>query len=383
QFGGIIISFSKMNRILEVDLENRCAVVEAGVFNLDLQNALAPMGYYFAPDPASQRISTIGGNIAENAGGPHCLKYGVTANHVMGIEAVLADGSIVEFGGKHEDDPGYDVAGLLVGSEGALAIITKATVRINVVTEAVKTMLAIFDDMKKAANAVTDIISRGIVPASLEMMDKPIIQTIEKAHKLGYPADADAVLVIEVDGPGLSTEQEAAEIIDLCEKNGVQEIRIAKDDREREDLWKGRRLSFGTLTQLRPSIMIADGTVPRTKLPEVLDEVIKICKKYDLNVGNVFHAGDGNLHPFIVYDERDAEEKARVFRATEEILRVCVDAGGTISGEHGIGIEKKEAMKMLFTEADFDVMRRVKRAFDPDNMLNPNKIIPVTELDNL
>lgn len=383
RFGGIVITFSRMNRILEIDLKNRCAVVEPGVFNLDLQKALASLGYYFAPDPASQRVSTIGGNIAENAGGPHCLKYGVTSNHILGLEIVLSDGTILNIGGKIEDNLGYDLKGLLVGSEGTLAIVTKAIVRIKPLPESVKTMLAMFSDMNNAVDTVTEIIANGIIPASLEMMDKPIIQTIETALHLGYPVDAEAILVIELDGLQIAIDVEVEKILKICHQHGVTEVKIAKTDAERDDLWKGRRASFGTLTQLRPSIMIADGTVPRTKLPQVLSRVIQVCEKYSLTVGNVFHAGDGNLHPFILYDERDKKERQRVLQATNEILKICVAAGGTISGEHGIGLEKKQAMKLLFSEQDLDVMKRVKTAFDPYNLFNPNKIFPTTEVDNL
>ncbi|HDP99734.1 MAG TPA: FAD-binding protein, partial [bacterium] len=382
-WGGIIVQFSRMNRILEIDIENQCAVVEAGVYNLDLQQALFPHGFFFAPDPASQRISTIGGNIAENAGGPHCLKYGVTSNHILGIEMVASDGKIIELGGKTEDSAGYDLMGLVIGSEGTLGIITKAIVKILPLPEAVSTMLVIFQNMEGAAAAVTDIIAQGIIPATLEIMDKPIIQTVEKIHQLGYPMDAEAILLLELDGAAAGMEDQQLKIKKICQKNGGNKFKIAQTAEQRDSLWQGRRLSFGSLTMLKPSIIIADGTVPRSRVPQVLKQVMEICQKYNLIVGNVFHAGDGNLHPFIVFDERQAPEKEMVFKANQEILQACIDAGGTISGEHGIGLEKKAAMKKLFSNDDLDAMLLVKQAFDTEGILNPNKIFPVTENDNL
>jgi len=382
-WGGIIIQFSHLNRILEIDIDNRCAVVEPGVYNLDLQTALAPYGFYFAPDPASQRVSTIGGNVAENAGGPHCLKYGVTANHILGLEIVTADGEVLQLGGKGEPPPGYDLMSLIIGSEGTLGIVTRATVKILPLPETIKTMLAIFGSMEQAANAVSEIIARGIIPATLEMMDKPIIQTVEKAHHLGYPLDAEAVLLVELDGPAAGMEAQATEIKNICQSNGAYQIDSAETGDQRDALWKGRRLSFGSLTMLQPSIMIADGTVPRSKVPAVLNKVMQICDKYKLKVGNVFHAGDGNLHPFILFDERNPVATQKVKQACDEILKVCIQQGGTISGEHGIGLEKKNAMKMLFTNAELAAMQRIKTIFDPEGILNPNKIFPVTEVDNI
>lgn len=382
-WGGIIIQFSHMNRILGIDLENHCAVVEPGVYNLDLQNALAPYKFYFAPDPASQRVSTIGGNVAENAGGPHCLKHGVTVNHIMGLEVVTADGEVMQIGGKAEQYSGYDLKCLIIGSEGTLGIVTKAIVRILPLPEGIKTMLAIFESMEHAALAVSDIIAQGIIPATLEMMDKPIIQTVESAHHLGYPMDAEAVLLVELDGPIAGMESQANEIISICKKNGAYKIESAESSDQRDSLWKGRRLSFGSLTMLQPSVMIADGTVPRSIVPAVLKQVMEICRKYGLKVGNVFHAGDGNLHPFILFDDRNPVETDKVKKACDEILRVCIEQGGTISGEHGIGLEKKGAMKVLFTDNELKAMKVIKEVFDPQGILNPNKIFPITELDNI
>ncbi len=382
-WGGIIIQFSHMNRILEIDLENHCAVVEPGVYNLDLQTALAPHKFYFAPDPASQRVSTLGGNVAENAGGPHCLKYGVTVNHILGLEFVTVDGDILQIGGKAELNSGYDLMGLLIGSEGTLGIVTKAIVKILPLPEGIKTMLAIFSSMQQAANAVSDIIARGIIPATLEMMDKPIIQTVESAHHLGYPMDAEAVLLVELDGPIAGMESQADEIKKICKKNGAYKIESAETGDQRDALWKGRRLSFGSLTMLQPSVMIADGTVPRSKVPVVLNKVMEICGKYKLKVGNVFHAGDGNLHPFILFDDRNPVDTEKVKKACNEILAVCIQQGGTISGEHGIGLEKKGSMKVLFSNRELSAMKEIKQVFDPYSILNPNKIFPVMEADNL
>ena len=370
-WGGIIIQFSHMNRILEIDLENRCAVVEPGVYNLDLQTALAPHKFYFAPDPASQRVSTIGGNVAENAGGPHCLKYGITVNHVLGLEIVTADGEVVSIGGKNEQNPGYDLMSLFIGSEGTLGIVTKTIVKILPLPEGIKTMLAVFSSMEQAANAVSEIIAQGIIPATLEMMDKPIIQTVESAHHLGYPMDAEAVLLVELDGPIAGMESQA------------DKIESAETSDQRDALWQGRRLSFGSLTMLQPSVMIADGTVPRSKVPAVLNQVMEICGKYELKVGNVFHAGDGNLHPFILFDDRNPVDTQKVKKACDEILAACIQQGGTISGEHGIGLEKKGSMKVLFNEKEISAMKDIKKVFDPQGIMNPNKIFPVTEADNL
>lgn len=381
--GGIIIQFSHLNRILEIDLENHCAIVEPGVYNLDLQTALAPYGFYFAPDPASQRVSTIGGNVAENAGGPHCLKYGVTINHILGLEIVTADGEVLQIGGKAEQYPGYDLMSLLIGSEGTLGIVTKIIVKILPLPEGIKTMLVIFNSMEQAAQAVSEIIAEGIIPATLEIMDKPIIETVESTHHLGYPEDAEAVLLVELDGPIAGMESLANEVTTVCNKNGAYKIESATTSDQRDSLWKGRRLSFGSLTMLQPSVMIADGTVPRSKVPAVLKEVMDICGKYDLKVGNVFHAGDGNLHPFILFDDRNPVDTKKVKKACDEILKVCIKAGGTISGEHGIGLEKKASMKVLFNNQELNTMQKIKTIFDPKGILNPNKIFPATEVDNI
>jgi glycolate oxidase len=374
--GGIVIHFSKMNRILEVDVPNRCVTVEPGVITLDLQNQVLKQGFIYAPDPASQKVSTLGGNVGENSGGPHCLKYGVTTNHVLGLEAVLDDGTVIRTGGKARDCPGYDLTGLLIGSEGTLCIVTKMILRLLRAPEAVKTMLAIYDTIEDASNTVSAIIAEGIVPATLEMMDNVVMIAVEESVRAGYPLDAAAVLIIELDGMSDGMERQTRKIFEICKRHNVRDIQEAKDDAERARLWAGRKGAFGAVTRLKPSYMVCDGTVPRTKLPEVLRKVLETGKKNDVLIGNVFHAGDGNLHPLILFDERNKDELERVHKVTSEILKICADAGGTISGEHGIGIEKLKEMKFVFTESDLEAMRRVKRAFDPENILNPGKVIP-------
>ncbi len=379
--GGIVIELSRMNRILEIDLKNRAAVVEPGVFNLALQEALAALGYYYAPDPASQRVSTLGGNVGENSGGPLCLKYGVTTNHVLGLEVVLPDGEVVQMGGKASDYPGYDLKGLMVGSEGTLGIATRITVRIMRSPEAVKTFLAIYDSVEEAGQTVSDIIAEGIIPATLEMMDKLVIKAVEQAVHAGYPLDAETVLIIELDGLRDGMDFLEKRIIEICGNNGVRSIDIAASEQDREKLWAGRRGAFGAVGRLYPSYMVNDGTVPRAQLPRVLKRVAEIGKKYGVPIGNVFHAGDGNLHPLILFDERDKAQLELVKKASYEILQACVDAGGTISGEHGIGVEKLDAMRFLFGWKDLDAMWKAKRSFDPENLCNPGKVLPEIEAE--
>jgi glycolate oxidase len=374
--GGIIIGLTRMDRLLDIDIENQRAVVEPGYLNFDLSNALAPFGYYFAPDPASQKASTLGGNVGENAGGPHCLKYGVMTNHVLGLEVVLPDGSIIQTGGKSLDGPGYDLTGLLVGSEGTFGIVTKMTVRIMRLPEAVKTLLAIFESIDDAASAVSDIIGRGILPATLEMMDRTVIEAVEMAYDAGYPLDAEAVLIIELDGVRDGQDRVAEEIAAICRKRNVREVKVAKDQAERDRLWAGRRGAFGAMSKLRPNCSVNDGTVPRTRLPEVLRKVGEIGKRHRITVGNVFHAGDGNLHPTVLFSSLDKDETMRATNVGRDILQACAEAGGTISGEHGIGLEKKDAMKLIFNSEDLAAMRQLKKAFDPRGLCNPQKILP-------
>jgi glycolate oxidase subunit GlcD len=365
-----------MNRILEIDLENQRALVETGVLNLDLQNALSPHGYYYAPDPASQKVSTLGGNLAENAGGPHCLKYGVTTNHVLGAEAVLSSGEVLWVGGKAPDPLGYDLLGLLVGSEGTLAIVTKMVVRIMKKPEAVQTFLAIFNRLGDAADTVSAIIGAGIIPATLEMMDQTVIKAIEESIHAGYPLDAEAVLIIELDGLRDGMDRLAARIIEICKDHHVREVKKATSEAEQAQLWAGRKGALGALARLRPNYLLEDGTVPRTRLPAVLKRVVEIGNEHRLQIGIFLHAGDGNLHPTILFDAQNEEERTRVLLAGREILKACVNVGGTISGEHGIGVEKINEMSLLFSEQEFESLRRVKEAFDPTGLLNPGKVIP-------
>ncbi len=377
--GGVVIEFSRMNRILEIDIENERVVVEPGIYNLTVQNALAEKGYYYAPDPASQKASSMGGNLGENAGGPHCLKYGVTSNHVLGAEVVLPNGEKTWIGGKALDAPGPDLMGLLVGAEGTLGIATKIMCRIMRSPERVLTMLCIYNSVEAAGQTVSDIVAEGIIPATLEIMDNLVIRAVEASVHAGYPLDAEAVLLIELDGLTDGMDEQMKRITEICEKDGVVSYRLAKDANERNVLWAGRRGAFGAVARLRPAYLVCDGTVPRTQLPKALSEVKKISEKYKVPIGNVFHAGDGNLHPLILFDDRDADELARVHKAGREILKVCADLGGTISGEHGIGTEKLGEMSLVFKEGDIRMMRGIKQAVDRKGLCNPGKVIPKEE----
>ena len=374
--GGVVIEMIRMNRILEIDAKNLRARVQPGMFNLEFGNALAPHGYQYLPDPASQKAATLGGNVAENSGGPHCFKYGVTTNHVVGLTVVLPDGEVVRLGSKAPDTPGYDLTGLFVGSEGTLGICTEIVARICRLPEGVKTLLAIYDSMEAGSETVSAIVAAGMVPATLEMMDQLVIQAVEGFIKCGFPLDCATVLLIEVDGLKDDLERQAQEIAELCRKHGAREVRVARDDAERAALWAGRRGAFGAVARITPSYLVCDGSVPRTQLPKILKKVAEVGRKYDLRIPNVFHAGDGNLHPLILFDWRDAEQKARVMKAGMEILELCVEVGGTISGEHGVGIEKMDAMRLVFTERELEAQRKIKRAFDPKDLANPGKIFP-------
>jgi glycolate oxidase subunit GlcD len=374
--GGVVICLSRLNRILSISPKSRFAVVQPGVTNLELQNALAPMGFFYAPDPASQKVATLGGNVGENSGGPRCLKYGVTTNHVLGMEVIIYNGDRIRIGGPAYDPPGYDLRGVLVGSEGTLGIVTEVTVHILPLPESIITLLAIYNDIADAARSVSDIISAGIVPTTLEMMDAPIIKAVEDSYACGYPRDAAAVLIIEVEGLSAGLKEQAAQISERCRYNNCGDIREAKDKAERNRLWEGRRGAFGAVARLAPNYLVNDCTVPRTKLPEALARVAEITKKYNFEHGNVFHAGDGNLHPLIFFDARDSDQLKRVKKAGWEIMEACVQLGGTITGEHGVGLEKMEAMRLVFSELDFEAQRAIQQAFDPENLLNPGKVIP-------
>ena len=375
--GGVVIEMIRMNRILEVDRASLRARVQPGMFNLEFGNSLAPLGYQYLPDPASQKAATLGGNVGENSGGPHCFKYGVTTNHVLGLTVVLPDGEIVHLGGKAPDAPGYDLTGAFVGSEGTLGICTEIVTRIVRLPEGVKTLLAIYDSIDAGSRTVSAIVSAGMVPATLEMMDQLVIQAVEASMKCGFPLDCATVLIIEVDGLVDDLEQQARAIAELCREHGAREVRVARDEAERAALWAGRRGAFGAVARITPSYLVCDGTVPRTALPAMLRKVAEVGRRYDLRIPNVFHAGDGNLHPLILFDWRDTEQKDRVMKAGMEILAACVEMGGTISGEHGVGIEKMDAMRLVCSEEELRAQLKVKRAFDPKDLANPGKMFPV------
>ena len=372
--GGLILAMNRMNRILEIDTVNRRAVVEPGVIHMRL--AESADGFYYAPDPSSQVACTMGGTVAENAGGPHCLKYGVTSNHVLALEVVTPDGEIVEFGTDVEDAPGYDLVGLMIGAEGTLGIVTRITVRLTRVPEAYKTLLAIFESVDDASEAVSEVIARGIIPGALELMDQPVIKAVEAAFSWGLPLDAGAVLVIELDGPAHGMEAQADEIVSICNDHGCRDVQVAKDDAERDLLWTARKKAVGALGRLAPSYLIQDGVVPLTKLPEAIRRVTEISKEIDIPIANLAHAGDGNLHPILLYDQRDPDECRKVLKAGELILQACVELGGTVSGEHGIGVEKNEQMTLLYSPEDLAFMLRLRSIFNPDNLCNPDKMFP-------
>jgi len=374
--GGIAVVLTRMNQVLDLDVENLRVVVQPGIVTLNLKNFLAKHGYLYQPDPASEKASTIGGNVGENSGGPHCLKYGVTSNHVLGGEIVLFDGEVVPVGGKALDNPGFDLPGIITGSEGTLGIMTKLVLRIVPKAEAVKTMMCIFDSIADGGDTVSAIIAEGIIPAALEMMDNLTIQAVEDTYNAGLPKDAAAVLIVELDGLKDGMERLTERVREICTKNRVREIRIARDQAERDVIWAARKGAFGAVGRLRPNYLVNDGTVPRTRLPETLARVIAIGEKHGLPIANVFHAGDGNLHPLILFDERDKDELARVHKAANEIMELCAEMGGTISGEHGIGVEKLEGMALIFNDGDLAAMTRVKEAFDPVERYNPGKALP-------
>jgi glycolate oxidase len=377
--GGIVVGFSRMNRILEIDAENMRAVVEPGVVNLDLTRAVEGLGLYFAPDPSSQRACTIGGNVSENSGGPHTLAYGVTSNHVTGLELVLPDGEVVRVGGKTIETPGYALTRLVVGSEGTFALVTEATVRLLRAPEDVRTLLAIYDRFEDATNTVVELTARGITPAACEMLDSLMLHAVEDYVHAGFPVDATAVLLIEIEGLREGVEAQAADIQDVCSHCGATEVRRAKDARERELLWKGRKNAFGAIGRLSSSYYVLDGVIPRTKLTPTLQRIDEISKRYGFRIGNVFHAGDGNLHPLILFDQRDREQMRQVVKAAGEIIQYCVEVGGTLTGEHGIGMEKSELMPLMFSEADLELMQGVRAVFDPAGRLNPDKILPLSK----
>ncbi len=372
----VVIEMGRMDQVLEIDIPNRCVVVQPGIFTLDISTALAPYGYYYAPDPASMQASSVGGNIAENAGGPHCFKYGVTTNHVLGLEVVLPDGEVVWLGGKNAYPLGLDLTGVFVGSEGTLGIVTAAVLRILKVPETVKTMLAAFATLEDAGNVVSAIVAAGLVPATLELMDGRTVRAVEDALACGYPREAGAVLLIELDGLQDGMDDAAEQIAALCRAQGALDVRVARDEAERADLWRGRQGSFPSITSLAPNYLSLDGTVPRTQLPEMLRRVAALAADRGLEVYCTLHAGDGNLHPCFLYDGADSEAKRKAEEASLEVLRICARLGGTISGEHGIGVEKLEAMHFVFSDDDLQAQWSVKDVFDPRGLCNPGKLLP-------
>jgi len=374
--GGVVVVFSRMNRILELDLENERAVVEAGVVNLDVTTAVQGQNYFFAPDPSSQKACTIAGNVAENAGGPHTLAYGGMADHVLGLEAVLPDGSVITTGGKESDLPGYDLTGLLTGSEGTLALVTKVVLRLMKKAETVQTILAIYSAAEDAGRTVAEITARGITPLALEMMDGVMLRMVEEATQAGYPLDAAAVLLIELEGLEEMVEEQVGQVREVCALSNAREVRLARSAADRELLWKGRKNAFGAVGRVSPTYMVQDGVVPRTQIPRTLHFIQQVAEKYALTISNIFHAGDGNLHPLILFNARRPGELEKARAASSEILRYCIQAGGTITGEHGVGMEKIELMPLLFSSDTLDAIRDVKRLFDPDDLMNPGKILP-------
>jgi glycolate oxidase len=374
--GGMMISFARMNRILEIDLDNERALVEPGVVNLEITQAVEGQGYFYAPDPSSQKACTIGGNVAENSGGPHTLAYGVTTNHVLGLEVVLADGTVIQTGGRAPDLPGYDLTGLLTGSEGTMALTAKITVRLMRQPEAVKTMLVIYDAVDHCADTVGEITARAITPAAIEMLDGVMLRMVEKDTHAGYPMDAAAVLLIELEGLQEAVDEQAKQVEDVAKRAGAREVRVARSAAERELLWKGRKNAFGAVGRVSPSYYVHDGVVPRSQVAPTLRFIQKVAEKYGLTISNIFHAGDGNLHPLILFNHHKPEELERARAAGDEIMRQCIEAGGSITGEHGVGMEKMELIGEQFPDETLDLIRALKALFDPACRLNPGKMLP-------
>ncbi|HTU02204.1 MAG TPA: FAD-linked oxidase C-terminal domain-containing protein [Candidatus Sulfotelmatobacter sp.] len=374
--GEVVIALTRMTRILSVDTANRMATVEAGCVNVWLTNAARPRGFFYAPDPASQQACTLGGNVAENAGGPHCLKYGATTNHVLGVTTVLPDGTIARLGGPIRGRPGYDLVGVFVGGEGTLGICTEITLRLMPLPEAVKTILAVFASIDAASSAVSGMIARGIIPVALEMIDRETVRVVEAYAKAGYPLDAEAVLLVELEGLRAEIEVEAVGVETICCQHGALQVKVARTEEERALLWKGRKAAAGAFGKLTPHYYHDDAVVPRTRLPQVLQEIDEIAARHQVRIANVFHAGDGNIHPLVCYDGNVPGEKARAFRAGAEMLRACIRAGGTVSGEHGIGLEKREYLSLMYSPADLAAMLRVRAVFNPAGLCNPGKVFP-------
>ncbi len=373
--GGVVISLARMKRILKVDLPNARIEVEPGVINLEVTGRVAPQNFFYAPDPSSQSVCTIGGNVAENSGGAHCLKYGFTTTHVLGLEVVLPNGDVVNLGGNTLDTPGYDLAGVFVGAEGTLGIATKVILRIVKKPELIQTLLAAFNTANEAGSAVSGIIAAGIVPAAIEMMDNLAIQAAEAAVHAGYP-NCGGLLLVELDGPVAEVEALMEQVNRICREHGASEIRVAQSEAERMVVWKGRKAAFAAMGRISPNYIVQDGVIPRTALPAVLDEIDRMSTETGLRVANVFHAGDGNLHPLVLYDRRIEGQEHAAEKFAEDILQLCIDKGGSITGEHGVGEEKKHMMPRMFAEPDLETMQRVRCAFDPHHLSNPTKVFP-------
>ncbi|HTG44617.1 MAG TPA: FAD-linked oxidase C-terminal domain-containing protein, partial [Verrucomicrobiae bacterium] len=377
--GGVMIVLTRMNRILEIDLQNRRALVEAGCVNSWITNAVKTAGLLYAPDPSSQPACTIGGNVATNSGGPHTLKYGVTTNHVLGFEMVLSDGEVVWLGTEPEggeEVDGYDLRGAAIGSEGMFGVVTRILVNLIRAPQSYKTMLGIFENVPQASKTVSEIIAAGIVPAALEMMDQLITQAVEAAYQFGFPLDAGAVLIVELDGLAPGLERQAAQVLEICRAHGAREVRLAKTEEERALLWKCRKRAFGAIGRLSPNYLTQDGVVPRSRLPEIMEFIQATSAQYGLRIPNVFHAGDGNIHPLVLYDERDPEQVKKAIQAGEDILAKCIELGGSATGEHGIGIEKIDFMARQFAPADLAAMQKLRLVFDPEKRCNPHKMFP-------
>jgi glycolate oxidase len=376
---GILISLSRMRRVIEVDLPNQRVVVEPGVTNLEVSAAVGPTHFY-PPDPSSQIVCSIGGNVAENSGGAHCFKYGFTTNYVTGLELVLPDGEMVTVGGKELDQPGYDLLGAFVGSEGTLGVATKITLRVVPVPQSVRTLVAFFDHTTNAGQTVSDVVAAGIVPGAIEMMDQLSIEAAEGATHAGYPPEAAAALVVELDGSEAECEHRFGEVKAICESNGATGIRVAQDEAERQLIWKARKAAFAAMGRISTDYYVQDGVIPRTRLPEVLARIDELSREYGLRVANVFHAGDGNLHPLVLYDSHVEGEAQRAEELSGAILGVCVEAGGSITGEHGVGFDKKRYMPRMFDEPDLETFQRLRCAFDPGGLANPGKVMPTPRL---
>ena len=373
---GVLLGLGKFNRVLEVDFDNRCATVQPGVTNLGVTQAVQHKGFYYAPDPSSQIACTIGGNIAENSGGVHCLKYGLTTNNVLGLELVMIDGEIIRLGGKHLDSIGYDILGILTGSEGLLGVVTEVTVRILRSPETARALLIGFPSSEQAGQCVSDTIGAGIIPGGMEIMDGPAIQAAEDFVHAGYPVDCQALLIVELDGPETEVDYLIKQVREVAEQNQAQSIRVSENEEERQRFWAGRKAAFPAIGRISPDYYCMDGTIPRHQLPHVLKRMNEMSKHYGLRVANVFHAGDGNLHPLILYDANEPGELEKAEDFGADILKLCVEVGGVLTGEHGVGVEKRDLMGTMFSEDDLNQQQRLKCAFDPQSLLNPGKVFP-------